>query len=181
MRHFQKIGEFDPLQVTHALTLQPDLWNANDLRTTFAGTPHASVDDIWLRFNEPAALDLDTVGDELDIVDYPAWKELNQVRPIVFDLMRRVEGSRLGRVIITRLAPGRTIARHQDTLGKYADYYTRYHCVLQGLPGSLFKCGDEIVNMKSGEVWWFNAHEFHECVNNSADDRIHMLVDIRRG
>ena len=28
-------------------------------------------------------------------------------------------------------------------------------------------------------TWWFNNKEVHEVINNSADDRIHMVVDIR--
>ena len=30
-----------------------------------------------------------------------------------------------------------------------------------------------------GEVWWFDNARTHEVVNNSAGDRIHMIVDIR--
>jgi hypothetical protein len=33
--------------------------------------------------------------------------------------------------------------------------------------------------MRTGEVWWFNNAIEHEVVNNSADDRIHLIVDIR--
>ena len=42
------------------------------------------------------------------------------MRPIVFDLMRRIEAVSLGRVIITRLQPGGRIAPHADTDGDYA-------------------------------------------------------------
>jgi len=51
--------------------------------------------------------------------------------------------------------------------------------VLQGLPGSLYKCGDETVEMLTGEIWWFDAHSTHEVLNNSAGDRVHLLVDVR--
>jgi quercetin dioxygenase-like cupin family protein len=33
--------------------------------------------------------------------------------------------------------------------------------------------------METGSAWWFNAHKCHWVVNDSADDRIHMLVDVR--
>ena len=36
-----------------------------------------------------------------------------------------------------------------------------------------------IVNMLTGEIWWFNNQAEHEIINNSADDRIHLIVDIR--
>jgi hypothetical protein len=33
--------------------------------------------------------------------------------------------------------------------------------------------------MAPGEAWWFDNAQEHEVINNSADDRIHMIVDIR--
>ena len=57
----------------------------------------------------------------------------------------------------------------------------RFHVVLHGLPGSLYKCGDEVVCMRTGEVWWFQHREVHSVENNSSDTRIHLLVDLRRG
>jgi aspartyl/asparaginyl beta-hydroxylase (cupin superfamily) len=33
--------------------------------------------------------------------------------------------------------------------------------------------------MAAGEVWWFDNTVEHEVVNNSADDRIVLICDIR--
>jgi len=51
--------------------------------------------------------------------------------------------------------------------------------VLQSQPGVDFRAGDEHVFMPTGSVWWFQNKEEHEVINNSADDRIHLVVDIR--
>ena len=32
--------------------------------------------------------------------------------------------------------------------------------------------------MRTGEIWWFNPHQVHGVLNNSADDRVHLLVDM---
>lgn len=160
----------------HAAQRQRDLWNVNPLRTAHPGSPHGEAEDIWLRFSpleDPAA-----VMDGLDSVNYPGFAALPQARPIVFDLMRLVEGERLGRVLITRLKPGGRITRHADE-GEYAAHFDRYHVSLHGLPGSIFRAGDETVSMATGECWWFDNQAPHEVVNNSADDRIHLIVDIR--
>lgn len=175
MKNFYRLAEgVDVVPIMHAL-MRHDLWNHNRLRTTHPGTPHTEVDDIWLRFND--LKDLSNVMDEHESVNYPAFLSL-PCRGIVFDLMRRVEGERLGRVLITRLKPGGHIAAHVDS-GDHAAYYQRHHIVLQGLPGSLFRCGDETVNMRTGECWWFDNAVEHEVWNNSADDRVHMIVDIK--
>lgn len=183
MRNFLKIADgVDVVPLLHALAANPGLWNENTLRTTHPETPHTQVDDIWLRFNDLTPYEAEgnvlAVADEHESICYPAWKALPQARVIIFDLMRRLEAVRLGRVLITQLAPGCVITPHEDG-GEHAAYYERVHVVLQGLPGSMFYCGDEAVNMRTGDVWWFNNALTHSVTNNSTDDRIHMIVDYR--
>jgi hypothetical protein len=115
---------------------------------------------------------------EFEVINYPAWDRLPQARAMIFDLMRRVDGERLGRVMITRLAPGKSILPHADT-DAHAAYYERYHIILQNGPGSVFRCGSEGVCMQPGEVWWFDNSVVHEVVNASSDDRLTMIIDIR--
>lgn len=173
MQFFQKMGEgVMTLPLLHQLARNPHWWGADDVRTTFEGTPHADVQDILLRFG---AAD----GNDLEAVDRDILRSMPRAKEMALDLMRVVSGSRLGRMVITKLEPGKQILPHQDVLGQYADYYSRYHIVLQGLPGSLFTCGDETVNMRTGEIWWFDAHAMHSLKNNSDDDRLHLLVDVR--
>jgi hypothetical protein len=33
--------------------------------------------------------------------------------------------------------------------------------------------------MAPGEIWWFDNSVEHEVINNSAGDRIHLIVDVR--
>lgn len=173
MRYFHLLmSNVMVMQVMDQLARHPEWWNEDRLRTTFDGTPHGEVDDILLRFGSPD-------GDDLEAVDRPLFKSLPKAKDIALDIMRFVGGERLGRIVITKTQPGKKILPHADVMGEYAKYYTRYHLVLQGLPGSMFMCGDEAVNMKTGECWWFDAHAEHALSNNSKDDRIHMLVDIR--
>ena len=181
MKYFHRIASgLDVQPLMHQVARQPHLWNANPLRKDFAeDSPHKEVDDIHLRFTEIKGKSVKEIGDDLEAAMCPAWNAVPAARPIILNLMRAVEAFRLGRVMITKLKPGKGIKPHADVLGTYAHYYNRYHVVLQGMPGSLFRCGDEQVQMMTGEVWWFNAHEMHECVNNSADDRVHLLVDVR--
>ncbi len=185
MRNFQLIaGGVDVLPLLHAVQRSEHLFNVHRFRTTFANTPHGDVDDILLRFSDPSiAKDGDTAAVMADgnCVWHPAAAALPQVRPILLDLMRRVEAYGLDRVVITRLRPGGRIKPHADNEGAYtADpERARYHIVLQGLPGSLYHADRETVCMRSGEVWWFEARVIHEVENNSSDDRIHLLADMR--
>lgn len=186
MRCFQKLASgVNVAPLAHALQRKPHLWNADRLRTTFEGSPHAEVDDILLRFEDlklqPADEGFQEHAEGAERVFKPAWSELSEVRPIVLGLMHNIGAYELARLMITRLKPGGRIAAHADTQGKYANFpdIGRYHIVVQGLPGSVFACGGEQVQMLTGEVWWFDAHDIHEVLNASGDDRIHMLMDAR--
>lgn len=118
------------------------------------------------------------IVDAHESVNYPAMNEIPGVRNIVFGLMRQVEGERLGRVLITRLAPGKKIYPHIDG-GDHARYYKRYQIALQSLPGVVFRAGDEQVNMRTGDIWWFQNAVEHQVINNSSDDRLALIVDIK--
>jgi hypothetical protein len=183
MRHFLKIAQgVDTTPLLLALYRQPGLWNLHRLRTTHPGTPHTDVDDIWLRFQDLTVFQ--QTGEPASVIDqhesiwYPAAAALPEARPLIFGLMARVEGERLGRVLITSLAPGRRIAPHVDG-GAHAAYFERFHCLLQCPPEALFRAGEEIVSMAPGEVWWFDNSQEHEVWNDGDTDRLTLIVDIR--
>lgn len=183
MRNFYKLAENVNVQpIVHQLARNPQLWNADPFRTTFPGTPHVDVDDILLRFSDTSKCTTTThvIGDNQPIWLFAA-SILTSVKPVVLALMATVQAYELGRVIISRIKPGGQILAHADKDGDYVQTTdrARYHVVLQGLPGSNYTCGDETVCMRTGEIWWFNAHEVHSVVNNSQDDRLHLLVDVR--
>jgi len=178
MKNFYRLAEgIDIIPMMASLKANPELWNENTLRTEHAGTAHSQVNDIWLRFNEVAG-EGESVFDDKECINYPAIYKLPEAQNFIFWLMARVKGERIGRCLITELKPGKTITPHVD-MGAPAEYYERYHIVLCGHKGSIFRTSDEQVTMLTGEVWWFDNKQEHEVINNSADDRIHMIIDIR--
>lgn len=171
MRYFQKLDNLNIAPVAHSLARQPGLWNQDPTRTSFQGSPHKQVEDILLRFGNPNLQDLQAW-------DRPAMAKVTGAKALAMAVMYAMGGVQLGRVVITKLAPGGKVDPHPDE-GPYAEFYTRYHVVLQGLPGSMFHCGDEAVQMQTGELWWFDSRTEHWVANNSREDRIHMIVDVR--
>jgi hypothetical protein len=186
VKNFLPIGSADMLPLRMALQRRPELWDQHNYRTTFDGTPFGGMSDILLRYSRPERWqgnpDAQALVDDLDLVQYPAWAALPECHATIFDLMRRFQGISLGRVIIAKLPPGGRILAHADDYGAYAlQDGLRLHVCVQGLPGCLFHCGDEAVQMASDTVWWFNHRELHSAENHSFDDRVHLLVDIRTG
>lgn len=179
MKHFYRIAQgVDVTPLMHQLALNPDLWDQNRLRTTHPGTPHAEVSDIWCWFNEVDPANPAATIDALQTYPYEAWTRLPALRPLIFDFLRRIEAVQLGRVIITKLPPGKEIAPHVDQ-GAPVEFFRRYQLALQSGPGTLFRIEDETVNFRDGELWWIDNRAEHSVVNNSAADRIVIILDAR--
>jgi hypothetical protein len=186
MQNFQRIsGGVDIMPLLLAIKRRPDLWKEDTYLRDYPQGPFRQIESIMLRFPVKSVHETEaelqkhlSTYDQHENVDYPAYKLLPEARPLVMNLMAYVGGERLGRVMINKIAPGGVIYPHSDTPA-HAEYYSRFHIVLQSQPGVVFRAGDEQVYMGTGEVWWFDNSQEHEVINNSADDRIHMIVDIR--
>lgn len=179
MKNFQPIANVDPVALMNQIVRQPDLWKADTYLRDYPQGPFGDTDTIFLRFPPASVTELERgEKDQHECVWMDGWLHLPAARSMVFGLMAKVEGERLGRVMINRLRPGGRVYPHADTPA-HADYWDRYHVVLQSGPGCIFRCGDETVQMATGECWWFQNALEHEVTNNSADDRIHLIIDVR--
>jgi quercetin dioxygenase-like cupin family protein len=180
MNHFRKLS----LTVNHdallrALARQRGLWRYDTFWKEFPGSMFAEVDTIYLRFPDKRAyLGKAAVADEYENYDQAAYELLPEFRPVVAALMAHVGGERLGRVMVNRLPPGKSILPHSDTHGA-PSYYDRYHVCLTTNPGVRVVAGGECPVMVPGDVWWFDHTAVHEAHNAGDTPRIHLVVDIR--
>jgi len=158
---------------------QPGLWKADTYLRDYPQGPFEDVETIFIRFPPASVTEMERdAKDQHECVWMDGALHLSAWRALVFNLMATVEGERLGRVMINKIRPGGVIYPHADTPAHCA-YYSRYHYVLHSSPGVKFRCGDEVVAMATGEAWYFNNALEHEVVNNSGDDRLHLIVDIK--
>lgn len=179
MKNFQQLYTFDPVHLVNQIARQPNLWKEDTYLRDYAQGPFGDCETIFLRFPPASVSELERgQKDQHECVWMDGAVHLPAARALIFLLMGRIEGERLGRVMINKLRAGGRIYPHPDTPA-HAEYWDRFHFVLQSGPGCNFRAGDETVNMPTGTVWWFQNAVEHEVVNNSADDRLHMVVDIR--
>lgn len=189
MRNFMKLASnaaVAPLLLAlHRFEKSHGIWKADTYLRDYPQGPFGDTESVILRFpprsvheTEEALKAHEASFDQHENVDQPVFKMLPEARPLIFGLMASVQGERLGRVLINKLRPGGCVYPHRDTEA-HAKYWDRHHIVLQSSPGVSFRAGTESVYMAPGDVWWFDNSEEHEVINNSADDRIHMIVDIR--
>ena len=180
MNHFTKIADVDVGPLNAQLAAHPELWNRHGYRK--AQKAHAGMSDIWLRYRDFRELDGPGKYREPHIpVWYPAWPVLTEAKPIILDLMTRVEGEMLCGVLITKIPPGEGIKAHVDG-GWHVEYTEKLYVCLESAPGALFVCNEgqtEALNPKAGEVWLFDNRKNHWVENNSDRDRVTMIVCIR--
>jgi len=196
--NFLRIAEgVDVMPLLLAIQRQAHLWQEDTFLRHYPQGPFSDVETIFLRF--PQRLDLSRMKDpakrerKLDLykqnklpgwdqhesIDCPAYALLPEARPLIMALMTRAGGTRLGRVMVNKVNPGGRIFRHADSPEHCRYWNNRLHIVLKSAPGNDFECAGEHVWMRSGEVWWFDHAKEHEVVNNSAEERIHVIVDIK--
>jgi len=185
MRNMVKIAAgIDTAPLLLAIARQPKLWNRHDYRKEgYENSPHKGSSDIWLRYNDEKPFkekgDWSGFHGPHDPVFYPEWYALPQARPIVFGMMARVEGTRLGGILITRVPPGGRILPHTDDGWHVHHYNTKLYVVLQGNPHCINRVEDEQVAMAPGEAWYFDNTKEHEVVNDGPDDRISLIISVR--
>lgn len=186
MKNFRLITRgVDTTPLLLAIQRRPELWKEDTYLRDYPQGPFGEVETIMLRFPVKSVHETEaelqkhvTNYDQHESIDYPPYKLLTEARPIVMNLMAYVQGERLGRVMINKIQPGGKVFPHADT-PVHANYWDRFHVVLESSPGVDFRCGDEHVYMATGEVWWFENANEHAVTNNSATDRTHLIIDIR--
>ena len=181
--HFTKIAEeVDIAPLKAELDAHPELWNRHPYRKIADDTPHASMDDIWLRYRPLSELTSTAAYAEPHIpVWYPAADALPAVKPIIYGLMAHVDGEMLCGVLITRIPPGAGIGLHHDA-GWHVEYTEKFYVSVQSAPGARFYCaaeGPEWIEPKAGEIWLFDNRKPHFVQNDSPIDRITLIVCIR--
>ena len=189
MRNFLRLATgMNVMPLMLAIQRRPELWKEDTYLRDYQQGPFGEVESIMLRFPEKRVFEQEEeleaykrgehFFDQHESIDYPAYKILPEARPMVMALFSSVAGERLGRVMINKVKPGGRIYAHKDT-PEHTDYYSRFHIVLQSAPGVVLRCGDEAPYWETGAAFWFNNALEHEVINNSAIDRIHMVVDAR--
>lgn len=180
MRNFYLLGQganMAPLALE--LARQPHLWREDTYLRDYPQGPFKEVETIFLRFPSASVTEMERDHkDPHECIWMDGWLHLPAARPFVFGIMNQVAGERIGRVMLNKIIPGGRIYPHADT-PIHAQYWDRFHYVVQSANGCVFRCGDEQVAMQTGQCWWFQNELEHEVVNHSPLDRIHLIIDIR--
>ena len=182
------LAQLDIGQLTSELAELPAaMWNAYPWRTRSPRSPHRQASDLLLRFQDMQAIiaarkrgveGMSNPNDVFETIPYPAWWRLPAARSIVWRLMRTYYASRIGRVVITSLAPGCEIAAHADD-GLITEYYDRFQVAITAASNCFFIVDGVQHAPKVGEVFWFDNRRRHAVMNASDITRLTLIVDLR--
>ena len=155
-----------------ALLSHTELWDADRMRTAAVDSPHHEASDIFVRYAADP-----TVAGPHESVWYPCADVL-PVKPLVYDLMRFVEGNRLGGVLITRIPAGKSVKPHVDH-GWHAATYRKFCIQVQSAPGQEFVVDGEALESDPGDLYEFRNEYLHHVTNPTPFDRISLIVCIQ--
>lgn len=172
------LRRFDVVPLASELALHPEVWNQHRWRTEHPRSPHREVDDIWIRYNAIENLG-PTFNEPHESIWYPVAEKLTAVKHLVEKLVQDVGGGQLGGVLITRVPAGKQVYPHVDQ-GWHAGYYEKFAIQIAGNGKQAFCFDGEELRAETGDAYWFRNDVPHWVTNDSDEDRITLIVCIRR-
>lgn len=175
----QLVGEgFHVEPIVAAIQANPQLWNEHTARTR--SYVHGDVSDIWIRYNAIENLEngLDSFNKEHESVWYPSADILG-VKPLIFDVMRLVQATKLAGVLITKIPSGAMCHPHRDR-GWHAETHEKFAVQLAGNDKQAFCFEEAKLVTRPGDLFTFDNSLTHWVTNDSDEDRMTLIICVRR-
>ncbi len=109
-----------------------------------------------------------------DFADTAAMSACSYVPQFLAQLECPIESVRF-----LRLAAGAQIHEHRDWGLCYEEGVARLHVPVHTNPDVDFRLADERLSLRAGECWYINFDLPHRITNHGANDRVHLVIDIR--
>jgi hypothetical protein len=164
--NFKRIGKTDVSNIINKVkSLDDKEWKEYDFRQK-TYDPHIDTLTIPLLFDE----NFSDYPNEYKL--YSLFKEdLNSLKKIFLDYYK---SGWITRAILVNLPAGKIILPHIDQ--DLGECY-RYHIAIITNDKVNFMIGNQINNMKVGDIWKINNNKPHSVTNFGKKDRIHLILD----
>lgn len=169
--------KFEVAPLLRELDAHPALWDEYRWRTEHPRSPHRDCSDIWCRYNA-----LENLGprfnDEHESVWYPVVDSLPSVKTISEEIAEYRQQPLAG-VLITKVPSYGQVYPHIDR-GWHAENTDKVGVLVWGNRRQHF-CFDETHFVcEQGESFWFRNQSPHWVVNPTDEDRITLIVCLRK-
>lgn len=172
-------GLFDVAPLLSQIEARPEVFNRYPLRKD--QYVHSGMSDIWVRYNawENFKGRLADFNKEHISIWYPEAHKIPAVFDLVWKVFRHVEGYKLGGVLITKIPPGGKVQPHID-VGWHPSYYEKFAVQLLGNKEQAFHFEGYSLSAEPGQLYTFDNSKTHWVTNDSASDRMTLIICIRR-
>ena len=172
---FRHIGTVDPKPLADAIAaLGEDVWFENISRQQMYDM-HRNTQSLPLLYDED--------GRHTDPTPWPRWAAFEPLLAPALDAIRKanpaVPGGKDGyfiRIMAARLNPNSAIVPHRDG-GDTLMRTHRNHLPLMTNEQVEFEVAREVRYLAPGEIWEINNMRVHTVRNQSAQPRVHMIID----
>jgi len=156
-------------------------WDTIRLRTEHPQSPHHEVSDIWVRYNPIENYDGDMRKFNSEHIPewYPVAEELSEAVRISHSLSMEFQALTLGAVLITKIPAGKQVYAHVDQ-GWHARTFDKFAVTVKGNPAQAFHFENEYLVTHPGDLWTFDNSHPHWVTNDSDEDRITLIICLRR-
>lgn len=158
----------------------PALWDTLPMRTQGQKSPHRELSDIWVRYNPIERFDGDVA--KFNAPHIAQWYPVAQSIPTAKILSERIAADfdcDLGGVLITRIPAGKMCYPHIDE-GWHARHYEKFALQVKGHEKQSFHVeNDELITF-DGDLFMFDNSKIHWVTNDSDEDRITLIVCVRK-
>lgn len=167
--------EVEPLRTE--LHEHPEAWDQHRWRTGHPRSPHRECSDIWCRYNA-----LENFGpnfnEEHEAVWYPIAESLPTAR-VIAETVSALRQQPLAGVLITKIPAHGQVYPHVDH-GWHAEQTDKIGVLVEGNPLQHFCFEDAAHGCHEGECFWFCNQSPHWVFNDTSEDRITLIVCLRK-
>ena len=171
---FKKLGTIDITNFKNIINnLSDDNWDENTSRNR--GKTHEEVKVIAIKWI-PEVLKQKEIK---EIDNNKIYYDLNF--KLIEDELKLIYKNSYGegflhKILLAKMPPNWNIRKHRDS-GLSLMAVHRTHIPITTNKSIKFMVGNEVKNLKEGEVWEINNADTHAVNNESDKDRVHLIVD----
>jgi Aspartyl/Asparaginyl beta-hydroxylase len=173
-------GYADTFGLQMELSHNPQIWDRYPMRTQGKRSPHRELHDIWVRYNpiENFDGDVEKFNSAHMAQWYPVIEQLPSAKLLAEKIAYDYEAD-IGGVLITKIPAGKQCYPHIDD-GWHAKTFEKFALQVKGHEAQKFRVEDQELVTIDGDLFWFDNSHVHWVTNDSDEDRISMIVCLRR-
>jgi hypothetical protein len=100
--------------------------------------------------------------------------------PLLKGLLDKLGRNNVVMVNYYNMAPNSVQHEHRDQSGNLLFGISRIHIPLRTNPGAILRIERKDYHLPLGEVWAIDTSGRHAAVNNGDEDRVHLVIDVKR-